>query len=121
MSKKQFKTKPRAKFKTPEPSRLRVSRNVASEMMGGRSDRYFDRLEARGELTPISLKGQIYYFIDEFRAAVLQPGSKLSLELADLKRRAENGEVLSIANNTKSVMLDGLPLTAADFKKAAMR
>src|ERR1700682_2412703 len=112
-SKTRLKSKALAKSETPEPSRLRICRDVASELMGGRSDAYFDRLEARGELTAVRDDGLTFYFIDDFRA-ILTPGSKLSLELAGLKRRALDGEILSIANNANSVMLDGSPLAFAD-------
>lgn len=111
------KTKPPAKRKSvAQPSRLRISRCTASELMGGWSDREFDRLERNGLLTPVIRRNTIFYFIDDFRA-VLQPTSKLAKDLANLKRVAPSGEIGTLTKEGASVFVDGWPLKVAQFNR----
>jgi hypothetical protein len=98
------------------PSRLRISRCYASELMGGWSDRQFDRLEREGLLTPVYRRRQVFYYVDDFRA-ILQPASKLSKKLAYLKHVAPNGEVSSLSVDGAHVIRDGWPFTLVEITR----
>ena len=77
------------------PSLLRLRRSTVAGLLEYSED-FLIRHEQRGELTPIQIDGDIFYFIDDVRAICL-PRSAVARGLVKLKRHAKSGEVVHVS------------------------